>query len=576
MKKLLLLFSVALVTVSLQAQVICFVQTPANLAGNYDFTWADPGGGDWSTPDLTDPANAITDTLMFVDDGTAEDSLGCNPLINDLTGKIAVIYRGSCEFGAKSLNAQNAGAVGVVIINNIAGAPIEMGGGAVGTSVTIPVVMITDIAGAALKSAINAGTVTMFIGSKQGFYGDDIGFQVSDVIMPRASAVPRTLAMDASEWSVELGAWLTNYGSNNQSSVTLSADIMYNGSSVYSQTSTPVSLNSDTFVFVSLPTFSQASYGKGLYEIQYTANISGTDEFPDDNTFSTNFLIGDSIFAYAPISDTSLLPITTASYRPSGNNGEFSACIHFRDPHASRMEAMGLSVTAVKGAGGDMTSEYLEVRAWQWDDQFTGIFDSTIVMSNLTEVAMGSYTYFGNDGDKRIYIPFDAKLSLMDNQRYVFCLTTYTADVYLGYNTEVDYAQTMNTYEQPVSIVHNPQSTGTNKWFWAGFGTEVTPSIGAVMHVITGVDPNRKLEGDISAYPNPTSGLITIPYEKLEGDAVLEIMDLTGRKVNGQQLHLDGSGQIRVDITDVSAGTYVFNLSLEDGTHRSFKVVVSR
>ena len=88
--------------------------------GNYDFTWAEPSGG-WGCPDLSDPANAITDTLAFVDDGTAGDSLGCNALVNgtDITGKIAVIYRGACEFGTKALNAENAGAVGAIIVNNV-------------------------------------------------------------------------------------------------------------------------------------------------------------------------------------------------------------------------------------------------------------------------------------------------------------------------------------------------------------------------------------------------------------------------------------------------------------------------
>jgi subtilisin family serine protease len=60
------------------------------------------------------------------------------------TGKAALIRRGSCEFGVKALNAQNAGAVAVVIYNNAAGgnALINMGPGAVGNQVTIPAVFV--------------------------------------------------------------------------------------------------------------------------------------------------------------------------------------------------------------------------------------------------------------------------------------------------------------------------------------------------------------------------------------------------------------------------------------------------
>ena len=47
------------------------------------------------------------DTLMFVEDGTMEQipisQEGCNPLINDLTGKIAVIWRNTCQFGVENI-----------------------------------------------------------------------------------------------------------------------------------------------------------------------------------------------------------------------------------------------------------------------------------------------------------------------------------------------------------------------------------------------------------------------------------------------------------------------------------------
>ena len=137
-----------------QAQLAVYCKTPASVAGSKVFTWAPPAGN-WGTPDLTIPENAITDTLMLVDDGTIGDSLACNPLINDITGKIALLYRGACEFGVKAKNAQDAGAVGVIIINH-SGAPVGMGPGAQGANVTIPVVMISTADGAAIGAEVNA------------------------------------------------------------------------------------------------------------------------------------------------------------------------------------------------------------------------------------------------------------------------------------------------------------------------------------------------------------------------------------------------------------------------------------
>lgn len=79
---------------------------------------------------------------------TAVDSAnfeGCNAFPADaFTGFAAVISRGSCEFGVKVLNAEQAGAEFVVIHNNASGgdALINMAPGAVGHLVTIPSIFV--------------------------------------------------------------------------------------------------------------------------------------------------------------------------------------------------------------------------------------------------------------------------------------------------------------------------------------------------------------------------------------------------------------------------------------------------
>ncbi|MDP2188352.1 MAG: GEVED domain-containing protein, partial [Sphingobacteriaceae bacterium] len=87
----------------------------------------------------------------------AGDNLNCVAPANasSLAGKIAVVYRGACEFGLKAYEAQQAGAVGVIIINNAAGLPINLGAGAWGGLVTIPVALISDMDGASLINAMN-------------------------------------------------------------------------------------------------------------------------------------------------------------------------------------------------------------------------------------------------------------------------------------------------------------------------------------------------------------------------------------------------------------------------------------
>jgi extracellular elastinolytic metalloproteinase len=88
---------------------------------------------------------------------------GCTTIAAGVAGKVALIDRGTCEFGLKALNAQQAGAIGVVIANNDAARPDDsftMGLGASGAGVTIPAVMVSKNSGVALKALV-AATVTL-------------------------------------------------------------------------------------------------------------------------------------------------------------------------------------------------------------------------------------------------------------------------------------------------------------------------------------------------------------------------------------------------------------------------------
>ncbi|PWI28854.1 peptidase, partial [Flavobacteriaceae bacterium LYZ1037] len=107
------------------------------------------------------PTTPLTANLAIVVDNVNDPNDGCNPLTNaaELNGKIVVIRRGECEFGFKAKAAQDEGAVGVVIVNNVPGGTIAMGGGVLGGSVTIPAVMVDNIDGEAIIAALLAGDI---------------------------------------------------------------------------------------------------------------------------------------------------------------------------------------------------------------------------------------------------------------------------------------------------------------------------------------------------------------------------------------------------------------------------------
>lgn len=94
-----------------------------------------------------------------------DNALGCNAFAADsLKDKTVLIDRGTCNFTAKVLNAQNAGAKFVILVNNTAGAGAFSGGGA-DPAVKIPSVGISLEDGAVIKAALDKGAVNYSIKS---------------------------------------------------------------------------------------------------------------------------------------------------------------------------------------------------------------------------------------------------------------------------------------------------------------------------------------------------------------------------------------------------------------------------
>lgn len=89
---------------------------------------------------------------------------GCSAFTNAsaMIGKIALIDRGNCNFTVKAKNAQNAGALAVVIADNVDNSIPPLGG--TDATVTIPVIGVTKADGATIRAALSSTvTANMFL-----------------------------------------------------------------------------------------------------------------------------------------------------------------------------------------------------------------------------------------------------------------------------------------------------------------------------------------------------------------------------------------------------------------------------
>ncbi|NDV61994.1 peptidase [Puniceicoccales bacterium CK1056] len=174
------------------------VATPGAIAGEYAYEPALYG------PPV--PEAGISGILVPVDDGIAPLTDACEPITNGagLAGNIAYIDRGTCNFDSKSLAAQLAGAVAVIIANNVEGGPVFMTGNSIvdGTELTIPTISISLEDGQALVSQSPGVTLTIglpasdFAGTSGGFvriYAPDPVEQGSSVSHWSTAASPDLL-----------------------------------------------------------------------------------------------------------------------------------------------------------------------------------------------------------------------------------------------------------------------------------------------------------------------------------------------------------------------------------------------
>lgn len=567
-KNLLVLFTLILTGFSF-SQVVFSVETPASITGSYELTYVSPP--DWGSPDLLDPLNAVQDTLAFAEDATASDSLNCGTTISNIAGKVAVVYRGTCEFGTKALNAQNAGAVAVVIINNQSGALIQMAAGADGALVTIPVVMINDIDGALVTTAMNNGDVEIFIGNKNGFYSKDLGLLSRSVLKAPRHATPSLIAQDDNDFQVELGSWVYNFGTSDQTNVTLNATVTLGGTEIYNETSSAQGLVSGDSAYISLPTFSQPAYTVGNYETIYTVDSDSLDDYSDDNSFDASFKITEDLLSFCRLDNNTFETFRSGGTRPVDATNDYTTCLTVVHPNASRMGIEGVNFSAITGTNSNVALDEINFSfdVWKWNDMFTDLDDPNFGLADYEYVG-GKQDIFvmGDFQDSALYVAIDEPIVLLDNQRYLVCMGGDNLELFMSYDRGIDYTQNELNYNQPLFPIFIDNATNP-----IGFGPDNVPALSVKVFAAEELGIEENAENiNITAFPNPVVDNLKI---SLNNNAAAEfaMYDLSGKVVKSGDIF--GYANLSVNVKDVDNGAYIVKIGLEDGRIKVLNVVVN-
>jgi len=518
------------------------------------------------------------------------------------TGHFALIFRGGCEFGAKALAAQNAGARGVIIVNNLLGVA-GMGAGASGGTVEIPVVMITTADGNAIKTQIDAA-VPVNVSLTAWRYDPitnpiDIGYMNDSPVMPLGKCMPKHQtdgAIDDS-FSVFVGAQIYNFGVNSWDTLHMKGVLDYKSSFTggtwahkdstegNSFFATPLtSLDSIPNFITELDSFDMNDEAKGLYRVTSTINTVPDGEVGLarlNNNWSYNYAISDSIYSKCEYDFANNRPVVN-SYVNVSAASQWGPILYIRNGGYS---AKKVQFIAMRDVIDDSTYDGQELivtlSKWTDNDGNGRITDAT----ELDDVATASHIFTLAE-----VFPITGQLVTMDLSNSVSPGSLIKLDPNTKYWLHADIpggtagfaygADYYSDYSANLSFRHgdgnNLLSGGT--MFSGGFANAGSPSL--VLHMNTNLTESTNdisFNGNVNIYPNPTSDIVNISVQlnASSSKVTYTLVDITGKTVANSTKNNVISDVYTYNTNKLAAGTYFVNIKTDAGS-KQVKFVVTK
>ena len=423
------------------------VDSPTSVAGtkasSYAYSGTTPWGGAITTPIVNVPVAM----------GTGADSTACSSFpAGYLTGKIALVWRThvsgvGCEFGYKALQAQNAGAIACVIMNDVPGeGPVGMAAGASGATVTIPVFMIGNLDGLALSAAYHslpAGThMTMTITPWGQGLNNDLGFVPGGAATWHNYAIPANqlgTTGNPTEYNMIDGAFIANFGLNPQTGVKLKSTTTFTptGGSPASIHTSEVDLTGSFYSDATHPTadsimamfkpaseYSLSSTGTGRFDVNYIIEQDAADDYPADNSLTMSFYATDSIFSKGSYNFSNNTPNRTIYY--GGGSTEFIwGPMYYSAKAGTSISSVQYGIAMAQATAGypHYNQDGNFVYVFKWNDGTVGglAADSVVQNGELELVGMGYKTYniLTDTSEVTMWCQISSNLSTLDPSQQV-------------------------------------------------------------------------------------------------------------------------------------------------------------
>lgn len=422
--------------------------------------------------------SVLTGTLQLVSDGSpdvsdacANATTGASLAANSMSGKIAVIRRGTCSFALKVKAVQNAGAIAAIVVNNDSANPtarVSMAGS--DATITIPAVSMTYADGEALIASMSSGSVSVNLSSPEVFVNADGDFDNGIISHEYGHGISTRLSGNCLGGSEQMGEgwsdWFWMMLQIKPSDISGANPTFADGAGVGAR---------------GMGTFAenQATTGIGIREYKYSTNMSENPHtysatnsmWYTDTTTSTDYI---DVHAVGSVWAVILWDLAWNYMVKYGYNSDV---LNTNGLNKGNNRVMKLVLDAIKIEGCNPTMVAGRDALIQADVNTTGGQDVCMIYNTFARRGVGQGASAGaNSG------------SVADIQDQVESFTQLTPGA--------------------------------------------TPATGsACVLAVNQFDLNNT----IAIYPNPTTGLFTVQISQFEGVADLEIVDINGRVVYTQK-----------------------------------------
>ena len=621
--RIVLLFLTVFVSIFSNAQAVFEIESPSKIKGFYNLGLGDSTVQYWGNGSIA--KKSVSAPLALGKDSLAEDQV----LSTDLTGKIAVLYRGGgIAFCIKALRAQNAGAVACIIINNRPfNDPTGQGGvwaltgtasanetyaNATGLKVKIPVILISQEDGQKISDVIREGQedVMAYIGGKR-VLDYDIKFDKSYIVTPLKRTRPQFLARKGMIHDT-LGYAIINAGSQLQTNILAVADISFGGKSIYADTLYLDTLRErgartpdDAYPLDTLGYFKFKKVFKpdfdlpvGDYTLKYSfINLTSDlkrdtliDQYPADNSFSTYFTIADSTLAIANIEnlqakynsnnkDYSNVPIWVNATRPGGTFTDFKSCIVISDSNSVKVKVNSINFLAyaTDASKPNLTNELIKLNVYEWhpvtpdpsSKDFTGLKtdDLTALVENQ------EYTITNSTKWDYINAKFDNPILMENGKLYLYCISSPNTTISFGYDGTSPSITGAVSFGNQLAVPVGIDGT----YYTVGFRGSPIPSISLnVSEVAAKSSAKDILALSVNTTPvvNAVVGVNTITATVPNKTDITKLIATFTTSLKAK-VTIAAVDQVSGTTVNDFTNTLVYTVTAEDGTTKDYNVTIT-